>query len=156
MHLPPHLPPPLSHFSVQYHESTAVTAPPKIQTRLVMSYDGVARANVLNDAWWFMLFRLGFAGANFNTPDKFYDDLLPLLVGHPTPTASAHPFRPSSSPLPFREALWSKAMGCRADSELLYFGIHEQYLFASTIVTNRIACVCVRAESLRWRTRQQA
>lgn len=34
-----------------------------------------------------MFWRLGFMPAEFNTPEKFYDDLLPLLLGKPLDVA---------------------------------------------------------------------
>ena len=73
--------------SAQYHISSATTAPPKIQTRMVMKFAGVARANVLQDGWWLMFWRLGFMGSPINTPDKFYNDLLPLLLDKPLDAA---------------------------------------------------------------------
>jgi hypothetical protein len=69
--------------SDEYHASSAISQPPKIQTRFVLSFKSVQRTNVLCDGWWLMLWRLGLAPSDANTPDKFYNDLLPLLVGKP-------------------------------------------------------------------------
>eukprot|EP00808_Paulinella_micropora_P012932 g61982.t1 len=69
--------------SGEYHFSSALAAPPKIQTRLVLSFDGVSRMKLLDDAWWFMFWRMGFSGAKANTPDKLYQDLLPLVLERP-------------------------------------------------------------------------
>ncbi len=73
--------------SEQYHFSSSVSQPPKIQTRLTMAFDNVPREKVLCDGWWFMFWRLGFAPMAVNTPDRFYDDLLPLLLGCPLEAA---------------------------------------------------------------------
>ena len=54
--------------------------PPKIQTRVTMSFDDVARERVLSDGWWAMFWRMGIQPMAVNTPERFYDDLLPLLV----------------------------------------------------------------------------
>lgn len=42
---------------MDYHVSSPLTAPPKIQTRLVMRFECVGLENVLQDGWWLMFFR---------------------------------------------------------------------------------------------------
>jgi len=76
-----------THGSAEFHISSPTSAPPKIQTRFTMSFSNVPRDKVVDDAWWFMFFRMGFSPADFNTADKFYNDLLPLLLGLPLDTA---------------------------------------------------------------------
>lgn len=75
------------HGAESYHASSATSCPPKIQTRTSMRFDNVDRFALLDDAWWLMFWRLGFGGSAKNTADKFYDDLLPLLLKKPLDAA---------------------------------------------------------------------
>ena len=52
-----------------------------------MSFDNVDRFALLDDAWWLMFWRLGMGASKNNTADKFYDDLLPLLLKKPLDAA---------------------------------------------------------------------
>ena len=44
---------------LQYHYSSATSAPPKIQTRQTMVFNDVDADKVLDDGWWLMFWRLG-------------------------------------------------------------------------------------------------
>jgi len=71
---------------LEYHYSSATSAPPKFQTRQTMVFNNVEANKLLDDGWWLMLWRLGF-GAARNTPEKLYNDLLPLILGQPLDAA---------------------------------------------------------------------
>ena len=71
---------------IEYHYSSATSAPPKIQTRQTMVFENVEAKRVLDDGWWLMFWRLGL-GAKQNTPEKLYNDLLPLLLDKPLDVA---------------------------------------------------------------------
>ena len=42
---------------------------------------------LLDDGWWMMFWRMGLAPMEANTPERLYDDLLPLLLGKPLEAA---------------------------------------------------------------------
>ena len=130
----------------QYHVASATTAPPKIQSRFALSFEDVARENLLDDAWWLMLWRTGFIKADINTPDKLYNDLLPLLLKKPLEAAIAdNKCHIDDSCCPLRTNQRSKLTGYRCvreawlyllnrhgasrdDSRQVYFTYQQQWL----------------------------
>ena len=131
----------------QYHMASATTAPPKIQSRLTLTFENVGRDGLLDDAWWLMLWRTGFVQADINTPDKFYNDLLPLLLKKPLESAIAENLQVDrlTKCSPFRTNQRSKLTGYRCvreswlyllsrfgaspeDTRQMYFTYQQQWL----------------------------
>ena len=110
----------------QYHPASATSAVPKIQSRFNLSFSGVERDRLLDDAWWFMLWRTGFVPAKINTPDKFYDDLLPILLGKPLESAIADNNCHADDLLcPLRSHERSRLTGYRAAREAWMYVLHR-------------------------------
>eukprot|EP00729_Bicosta_minor_P009922 gene9922-5877_t len=110
----------------QYHPASPTSAVPKIQSRFNLSFSGVERDRLLDDAWWFMLWRTGFVPAKINTPDKFYDDLLPILLDKPLEAAIADNSCHADDLLcPLRSHERSRLTGYRASREAWMYVLHR-------------------------------